>query len=89
MSNERVLMSWFVNKGEARSSGWSGTEGSAPEFDSEFALGYRAGVSQSLDSLRRWLLVLERELTSWEKETVSRVRIQTVRQAISELERLL
>jgi hypothetical protein len=82
-------MTWFLNKGDARSSGWSGTEAAGPEFDSEFALGYRAGVSQSLDSLRRWLSVLEQELTSWEKETVSRVRIQTVRQAINELERLL
>jgi hypothetical protein len=82
-------MSWFINNSEARSSGWSGTEGVAPEFGSEFALGYRAGVSQSLDSLRTWLLLLEDDLASWEKETVSRVRIQTVRQAISELERLL
>ena len=82
-------MSWFTNKGDARSSGWSGTEVVPPEFDSEFALGYRAGVSQSLDSLRRLLSVLERDLVSWEKETLSRVRIQTVRQTIDELERLL
>jgi hypothetical protein len=82
-------MSWFTNKGEARSSGWSGTEGAAPEFDSEFALGYRAGVSQSLDSLRRWLLLLERAAGDLDREVVARVRIQTVRQAIDELERLL
>jgi hypothetical protein len=82
-------MTGFINKGEARSSGWSGTEQSSPDFESQFALGYRAGLSQSLDSLRRWLSLLENDLTSWEKETVSRIRIQTVRQAIDELERLL
>lgn len=79
----------FTNKGEARSSGWSGTEQSSPDSQSQFSLGYRAGISQSLDSLRRWLSLLEKDLTSWERETVARIRIQTVRQAIDELERLL
>ena len=79
----------FPRGSDLRSSGWSGTESAVPEFDSEFALGYRAGVSQSLDSLRRLLALLERDLLDWDRDVLFKVRIQTLRQAIDELERLL
>lgn len=72
-----------------RSSGWSGSERALPEFDSEFALGYRAGISQSIDSLRRVLALLEGDLLDWDRDVLYRIRIQTLRQAIDELERLL
>lgn len=82
-------MGLFPKRSETRSSGWSGSEQAVPEFDSEFALGYRAGVVQSIDSLRRLLVLLERDLLDWERDVLYRMRIQTLRQAINELERLL
>ena len=82
-------MAWFPKRSEMRSSGWSGSEQALPEFDSEFALGYRAGISQSMDSLRRVLALLEGDLLDWDRDVLYRIRIQTLRQAIDELERLL
>ena len=82
-------MALFPKRSETRSSGWSGAEQPVPEFDSDFALGYRAGISQSMDSLRRVLVLLEGDLLDWDRDVLYRIRIQTLRQAINELERLL
>jgi len=73
----------------SRSSGWSGAEASIPERGGEYEAGRRAGLGDALDKLERWLSVLQAGLCECEGEVFAKVRVQTVRGAIGEIERLL
>jgi len=82
-------MSEFVQGFGSRSSGWSGAEASIPEGGSDYEVGRRAGINDVVNKLERWLSVLEAGLCQCEGEVFAKVRVQTVRHTIGEVERLL
>lgn len=80
---------WFAKDDQVRSSGWSGSEKPIPDLLPGFDVGRRSGLSESLDLLRSWHRLLEKDLVDRPADVILQMREQTVRLAISKLEGLL